>query len=612
MVSLLGERSQNNSFVKHMLSLYMYASGTSRQLITILANLGWCSSYPSIVGSGHAPLDAPTVGVVPTAHGDDEDEDSEDPDWLPDVSETEDEGDSESEESEIDSEEVKGLEQDKSLSPQPAPVAEASRSGGSARDAIEDAIEDALPSTSTEAPTFLTSLLSRGIGLLKRVSVVCRASTRDVANRMPCANVYDNINFMFRVAEQTLGRKDSQENGTCATIFPLHKASREDMKTSDLLSSFDKAPPLSFDDILHTPEEAALFKSSLEHTLLRTVVYSSDLFSRFRPEVDACLPATDDQIPLTKTEPYPLPAMQIDESSTTGNAEVIDAIWKELNYDVASPKFFETTQPAFGDQLSISRLRTIIANRAGHEEPSRSYSNIVLGPGFFHHQMALVHGIITTHWGDPTAGARNPACLSFFNTILDRKPIVVSSLPPYRVCRDLIFDSLAACALQCLQLVSGAESLEAYTSALTFPKLRENVSQVLSKFGNPSSAVTDLRDGRHAQLATRMREFAARPQTTPPEPTPDYFATPFEHGDMVYENACLFLRDALILREFTDAIKGGYSGRIVRLLKILALMYRGCGRVKYAHELLHIIHNLTHIWPSSLRYVLWIPMCVYD
>nr|VWO97743.1 Pre-mRNA-splicing ATP-dependent RNA helicase PRP28 (EC [Ganoderma boninense] len=608
MVSLLGERSQNNSFVKHMMSIYMYASGTSRQLITILANLGWCSSYPSIVGSGHAAPEVPdTPSPADPRTGkddvdDDESSDSDDPDWLPDESETEDEDDSECEESDVEGGELLGLPQDEPADP-PPPVAEEDKNG-SAHDAIEDAIESASASTQSRAPPFLTSLLSRGIGLLKRFSEVCRASTRDAAKRGPCANVYDNINFMFKIAEQILGRKDSQENGTCATIFPLHQASREDIKTSDLLESFDKAPPLSFDDILHTPVEAALFQSSLEHTLLRTVVYSSDLFARFRPEVDASLPATDDQIPLTKTEPYPLPAMHIDESSTTGNAEVIDAIWKELNHDLTSPQFLDTTQLTFGDQLSIARLRTIIANRAGHEDPSRSYSNIVLGPGFFHHQMALVHGIVSTHWGDPSSGSRNPACLSFFNTILDRKPIVLSSLPPYRVCRDLIFDTLSACALHCLHLVSGAKSLEDYASKVTFPKLCEDVSQVLAEYGTPGSTVSDLRDTRHTELAERQREFSARPQTTPPEPAPDHFAKPFKGGDMVYENACIFLRDVLILREFNDAIRGGYSGRIVRLLKILALMYRGSGRVKYAHELLHVIHNLTRIWPDSLRKVM--------
>ena len=31
-------------------------------------------------------------------------------------------------------------------------------------------------------------------------------------------------------------------------------------------------------------------------------------------------------------------------------------------------------------------------------------------------------------------------------------------------------------------------------------------------------------------------------------------------GDMVFENAVLFMRDALISREMTDAIKAGDSG----------------------------------------------------
>ncbi|KAI0362888.1 hypothetical protein BV20DRAFT_930443, partial [Pilatotrama ljubarskyi] len=40
------------------------------------------------------------------------------------------------------------------------------------------------------------------------------------------------------------------------------------------------------------------------------------------------------------------------------------------------------------------------------------------------------------------------------------------------------------------------------------------------------------------------------------------------------------------------------------VLKLLALMYRGSGRLKYAHELLHLVHNLTHVWPKPLRDVM--------
>ncbi|KAJ7714778.1 hypothetical protein B0H14DRAFT_3014885, partial [Mycena olivaceomarginata] len=72
-------------------------------------------------------------------------------------------------------------------------------------------------------------------------------------------------------------------------------------------------------------------------------------------------------------------------------------------------------------------------------------------------------------------------------------------------------------------------------------------------------------------------------------------------GDKIFENACLFLRDALVSRELTDAVKAGDSGRIVLILELLACSYRGNGRTKYAHEMLHLIHNLTKVWPASIR-----------
>ena len=70
---------------------------------------------------------------------------------------------------------------------------------------------------------------------------------------------------------------------------------------------------------------------------------------------------------------------------------------------------------------------------------------------------------------------------------------------------------------------------------------------------------------------------------------------------MVYENAILFMRDALLSREFTDAIKANDPGRIILVLRMFALSFRGNGRVKYAYEMLHIIHHVKHIWPDAVR-----------
>ena len=74
-------------------------------------------------------------------------------------------------------------------------------------------------------------------------------------------------------------------------------------------------------------------------------------------------------------------------------------------------------------------------------------------------------------------------------------------------------------------------------------------------------------------------------------------------GDVVFENAVLFLRDALISREFSDAVKAGDSGRVLLVLKMWALSFRGNGRSKYAHEMLHLIHNFTKVWSKGIRYV---------
>ncbi|PBK60341.1 hypothetical protein ARMSODRAFT_856122, partial [Armillaria solidipes] len=42
-----------------------------------------------------------------------------------------------------------------------------------------------------------------------------------------------------------------------------------------------------------------------------------------------------------------------------------------------------------------------------------------------------------------------------------------------------------------------------------------------------------------------------------------------------------------------DAIKAGDPGRVILVLKVR--------RTKYTYEMLHIIHNITHVWPKGIR-----------
>jgi hypothetical protein len=322
------------------------------------------------------------------------------------------------------------------------------------------------------------------------------------------------------------------------------------------------------------------------------VEHGGEQFVQFQDRLTALLPVTPDAIALHRTKLHPLPAWDIDESSITGNAEVIDAMLEELGVK-DDPKLQNIVKLIGGDQLSIARLRALQNIRAGHEAGFASYNWGVWIPGLFHAKIADAHGFLVTHWGVPNRASRNPGCLGFHNVCLNRKPIILSSLPPFRVCRDLIFVSLYARVLHCLLLVSNSANLDGYISSLKqrpdntsgtrsvddqWVALQRDANEIYTRFVN-AERVAELREERCS--------FSGPEGSTPP-------------GDEIFENACLFLRDALLSRELCDAIKSCDSGRVFLVLKVFAFSYRGSGRTKYAHEMLHLIHNLTHVWPKPL------------
>ncbi|KAH9842929.1 uncharacterized protein C8Q71DRAFT_698962, partial [Rhodofomes roseus] len=499
LMGLLGERSQRNSYGRHVVGLYLYASGAQRQSISILSHMGVCSSYTTLAG----------------------------------------------------------------VSRRSKPVRK------------EVAVAEELS-------------LEERAGILRRLSEACRSSARREARLHELGHVYDNINWIIHAAEQTMGHKDSMENGTCATVFPLFGASRSNMRTADFLAAFDNAPPLSLDNILLSADDTRTLTDMLEHTVLRIIVtHGGPEFARFQPDVDRTLPRTAERIPMHKTDVYPLRAMNIEEASIKGNAEVLETIFGELGHDLNSESFTETVKVIFGDQLSVARLRAVIHNRAGHDSMGRSLLYTAFAPGFFHYQMAATYGFLETHWGNPSLGHHDPASLYWHNTILDRKPFVISNRPPYRVARDLIFHSLYGRVLHCLELVTSCSNLDEYATGTTFDDLQKHIREIISQFAN-ASVVSKLRSARSRELL-RTRTLNA-----------DEHTPVLTQGDMVFENACLFLRDALVLREFADAIKAGDSGRMVIILKVFALSYRGSGRTKYAQEVLHVLHNLAYLWPKPL------------
>ena len=334
------------------------------------------------------------------------------------------------------------------------------------------------------------------------------------------------------------------ENGTCATAVPLFKAQKEDMCTKEVNEAFDRAPSLSTKDIALTGDEVNHMQEHMIHTVLRiTVLYGDEGLQKHRGKVLETQPMMHQKIEPHKSELHPLPAMDINESSTTGNADVISTIMKELNLPMNKDKLVDTIKLVSGDQLSIAQLRAVAGERAGNEGGVTVLQWALFVPGLFHYKMAATHGIIVTHLGLMNQDRRNPASLAAHNNILQCKPIVLTSLPPFQACRDLIFVSLYARVLHCLLLVSKKASLQEYSKDLTWEELKEDAGTVVDRFTKTNIV---------HRLRTEWKQDGD------------------VGGDMVFENAVLFLCDSLLLKEFTDSVKCGDSGRVLLVLKVIS------------------------------------------
>jgi hypothetical protein len=128
------------------------------------------------------------------------------------------------------------------------------------------------------------------------------------------------------------------------------------MQLVQLQTAFDSAPALSLSDILHTKVEASMFRRCMIHCIMRIVVdHGGENFKQYRKDLDDSLPATKEKISVHKTHLYPLPALNIDESTIVGNGEVVEAIFDELHM----PKSSSEAVPIEGDHPTYTSRRCL-------------------------------------------------------------------------------------------------------------------------------------------------------------------------------------------------------------------------------------------------------------
>jgi hypothetical protein len=281
-------------------------------------------------------------------------------------------------------------------------------------------------------------------------------------------------------------------------VIPLHNANIEDLRTQTLDEQISNARPLRLEDLDLTETECTLLNDALVHTILSIIVtHGGEGFAKWSDDLKNSRPQSSDTINVHQTPIHPLPAMEIDESTITGNVEIIEAIEAELHPNSEYEGLPEYIKIIAGDQLTIARQRSILNIRVGHEDGADSWKHIVLMPGLFHAKIADCHGLLTVHFGK--SSTRSPGSLAFHNTCLDRLPIILTSLPSFRVCRDLIMVSLYARVLHLLLQVSNSNTIEEYVTQYTsWTNLQEHAQKILECYTDVNR-VQELRQPRERE-----------------------------------------------------------------------------------------------------------------
>ncbi|KAG0011207.1 hypothetical protein BGZ81_002342 [Podila clonocystis] len=362
--------------------------------------------------------------------------------------------------------------------------------------------------------------------------------------------IYDNINLFMTVSDQRADNADTQINGATATIVP-----GKDLGTAD--KPFNPLAALTLDDFF--PDDQAVKDAAVASRF-----YLVDVLRRHHEKYKGIfMPPIREirSLPVEQSVTYPIPAMEIDQSSVEGNLEILKFITACTL--VLPANYFDNGKRVIvaGDQLTVSRVEAI---QRCVDDDVRAFDRMewaLPALQLFHLQMNLCSLILKTHLGE----SNKPGSLSFYVARLKRKRISEGS-SSFHAADELmrnVFDGMVLRLWQEELGIDPSETLEALGANHDTTRMFDQVS----------TAAEAIRT-RYLVLPEANRKAYGNANT----------------------NAALFIQDMLVYIELGDAIKQGDVGRIEAVLGPITIMFQAGGTKNYAIQLLRLAFDIRHTW----------------
>ncbi|KDQ11399.1 hypothetical protein BOTBODRAFT_147267 [Botryobasidium botryosum FD-172 SS1] len=230
---------------------------------------------------------------------------------------------------------------------------------------------------------------------------------------LPFLVVCDNININARVVEQRITNSNAYQSGTAATLLPIWGEYPPSSSAHDRVYVEPRPnqpiPPLRIEDLMIPPEKVTEMNEYFKHLLLVILFeHGGKYFSGCKPHLQP--PPPIHQIPLHKTERFPLETVNIEEVSREGNINILHDVYvRQLG--LSPDTIPSSTHYVHGDLLTVQRLQSAHLGKLNQSDPAVLYrhnadlhrKNISLNKNLRYHQgldlvLVSLYARVLTMW----------------------------------------------------------------------------------------------------------------------------------------------------------------------------------------------------------------------
>jgi hypothetical protein len=269
------------------------------------------------------------------------------------------------------------------------------------------------------------------------------------------AIVYDNINFTLRTTSQRLDSATQQINATTLAVFSLPKKfTRQAYQAALSIAERNKLAGfrqnLKKESLIPNEEKQAHVTAAFKHALRTILLTRLPGQMRKRRSTRSLRKHTKKLKPKIrvlghdKTEFFPLPALNEEESSVGGTIRVIEQIFTSL-LGLAAELVEVELKLMVGDWLTIRNLRLMKQERADEFTSFLRFEWVQEAAMPFHFQLNAMYMLFRTHLG---AAQENPSSLEHHRNLLRRSKLDPKK-PEYNKAKELVNHSLIARLLDC-------------------------------------------------------------------------------------------------------------------------------------------------------------------